>query len=60
MVALDDDPRSFAEAFRTTEPKQERSVSRFEPAEKRAVVRHLPACHPFSLVPQMPRSLCLI
>ena len=60
VVTLDDDPRSFAEAFRMTEPKQERSISRFEPAEKRAVVHHLPACHPSSLMPQMPRSLCLI
>jgi hypothetical protein len=43
-----------------TEAKDERSIGRFEPAEKRAVVHHLPVCHPCSLVPQMRRSLCLI
>ena len=38
VVALDDEPRSFAEAFGMTEPKQEGSIGRFEPAEIRAVV----------------------
>ena len=32
----------------------------FDAVVLRAVVHHLPACHLSSLVPQMPRSLCLM